>query len=244
MSAAGPLRGPHKGGGCAAAVLVAPAKRTGPPPRPPGCCASPCGRRPCRAALDPGDPCGPWEQEKRAGHSLPRPDAGATRTALPGRDHYNRSLHGFRGTPPRTRPAGPETRTSPPASPQSASTPATADPQRPRNFHAATASTRHQRLIRLKGQSLRRGGSGKTSAAALSMITKEKSRRIGNFSYVIMKISRLRSAPVGRPEGAGKDLGTSNPSGRERHSKSGHGAGDFTTHDHGRRSLDLDRSAL
>jgi hypothetical protein len=45
VSAAGPLRGPGKGGGCAAAVLAAPAKRTGPPPRPPGCCASPCGRR-------------------------------------------------------------------------------------------------------------------------------------------------------------------------------------------------------
>jgi hypothetical protein len=30
-----------------------------------------------RAALDPGDHCGPSEQEKRAGHSLPRPGAGA-----------------------------------------------------------------------------------------------------------------------------------------------------------------------
>ena len=47
VTVAGPLRGPDKGGGCAAAVLAAPAKRTGPPPRPPGCCASPCGRRPC-----------------------------------------------------------------------------------------------------------------------------------------------------------------------------------------------------
>ena len=52
-----------------------------------------------RAALDPGDPCGPWEQEKRAGPSLPRPDTGARRPARPGHDHYNRSLHGLRGTP-------------------------------------------------------------------------------------------------------------------------------------------------
>jgi len=36
-----------------------------------------------RAALDPGDPCGPWEQEERAGHSLPPPGAGATRPARP-----------------------------------------------------------------------------------------------------------------------------------------------------------------
>ena len=47
----------------------------------------------------PRGPCGPWEQEKRAGHSLPRPDAGAPRTARPGRDHHNRSLHTSRGTP-------------------------------------------------------------------------------------------------------------------------------------------------
>ena len=81
MSAAGPLRGPFKGGGFAAAVLAAPAKRTGPPPRPQGCCASRWRATALRAALDPGDPCGPWEQEQRAGSSLPRPGAGAARTA-------------------------------------------------------------------------------------------------------------------------------------------------------------------
>ena len=30
-----------------------------------------------RAALDPGDHCGPWEQEQRAGPGLPRPARGA-----------------------------------------------------------------------------------------------------------------------------------------------------------------------
>ena len=68
MTAAGPLRGPDKRGGCAAAVLLAPAKRTGPPPRPPGCCRIALRATALRAALDPGNPCGPWEQEKRAGH--------------------------------------------------------------------------------------------------------------------------------------------------------------------------------
>jgi hypothetical protein len=54
-----------------------------------------------RAALAPGDPCGPSDQEKRAGPSLPRPDAGASRTARAGHDHHNRMLHGLRGTPTR-----------------------------------------------------------------------------------------------------------------------------------------------
>jgi hypothetical protein len=100
VSAAGPLRGPGKGGGFAAAGLVAPAKGTGPPPRPQGCCASRWRATALRAALDPGDPCGPWEQGKRAGPGLPPPGAGATRPARPGRNHHNRSLHGLRGIPP------------------------------------------------------------------------------------------------------------------------------------------------
>ena len=100
VSAAGPLRGPGKGGGCAAAVLAAPAKRTGPPPRPPlGCCASRWRATALRAALDPGDPCGPWKQEKRAGHSLPRARHGRNKASRPSRDHHNRSLHALRGTP-------------------------------------------------------------------------------------------------------------------------------------------------
>jgi len=71
VSAAGPLRGPGKGGGFAAAGLVAPAKGTGPPPRPQGCCASRCARRPCGPPLSPGTPAAPEGQEERAGHSLP-----------------------------------------------------------------------------------------------------------------------------------------------------------------------------
>jgi hypothetical protein len=37
-----------------------------------------------RAALDPGDHCGPWEQEKRAGPGLPRAARGA-QTPVDGR---------------------------------------------------------------------------------------------------------------------------------------------------------------
>jgi hypothetical protein len=70
------------GGGCAATGLAAPAKGTGPPPRPQGCCASRWRATALRAALDPGDPCSPWEQEKRAGPGLPPPGAGATRPAM------------------------------------------------------------------------------------------------------------------------------------------------------------------
>ena len=99
VTAAGPLRGPGKGGGCAAAVLAAPAKGTGPPPRPQGCCASPCGRRPYGPPLTPGTPAAPQSRKSGQATALPRPVTGATRTARPGHDHHNRSLHGLRGTP-------------------------------------------------------------------------------------------------------------------------------------------------
>lgn len=96
MTTPGPLRGPGNGGGYAGAVLAAPAKGTGPPPRPIRVLGDgPAGR------LAPGDPCGPSDQEKRAGPSLPRPAAGASRTARAGHDHHNRMLHGLRGTPTR-----------------------------------------------------------------------------------------------------------------------------------------------
>src|SRR5215510_14737757 len=72
VTAAGPLRGPHKGGGCAAAVLVAPAKGTGPPPRPQGCCASPCGRRPCVPPLTPGTPAAPGSRKSGQARACPR----------------------------------------------------------------------------------------------------------------------------------------------------------------------------
>ena len=71
MTAAGPLRGPHKGGGCAAAVLAAPAKRTGPPPRPPGCSASPCGRRPCGPPWTPGTPAAPGNRKSGQATACP-----------------------------------------------------------------------------------------------------------------------------------------------------------------------------
>jgi hypothetical protein len=73
-------------------------------------------------------------------------------------------------------------------------------------------------------------GVAKTSAAALSMITKEKHPMRALF-FRDHEISGIRPAaapsPVSLPGGPGKDLSTSNLIGRERHSKSGHGAGGF-----------------
>ncbi len=54
-----------------------------------------------RTALDPGDHCCPWEQEKRAGQSLPRRARAHQGQPHPGNDHHNRSLHGLRGIPVR-----------------------------------------------------------------------------------------------------------------------------------------------
>jgi hypothetical protein len=59
-------------GGCGAGgVVVGAAQGPGPPLRLPGRCAS-LARLPVRAALDPGDLCGPWGQVVRAGWGLPR----------------------------------------------------------------------------------------------------------------------------------------------------------------------------
>ena len=99
MSAAGPLRGPFNGGGYAAAGLVAPAKGYGAAPPASRMLRIALRATALRAALDPGDHCGPWEQETRAGQGLPRPDTGATRPAPADHDHHNRSLHGLRGIP-------------------------------------------------------------------------------------------------------------------------------------------------
>ena len=66
------------------------AKRTGPPPRPPGCCRIALRRRPA-GRPGPRGPLRPLEAGK-AGRTACPADAGARRTALPGRDHYNRSL--------------------------------------------------------------------------------------------------------------------------------------------------------
>jgi hypothetical protein len=77
VTAAGPLRGPGKGGGFAAAGLTALAKGTGPPLRPNGCCASPRGRRPCGPPLIPETPAAPRDSKSRQATGLPRPDARA-----------------------------------------------------------------------------------------------------------------------------------------------------------------------
>src|SRR6266700_2403349 len=90
---------PGKGGGFAAAGLLAPAKGTGPPLRPQGCSASRWRATALRAALDPGDHCGPWDQEKPGRPGLPPPGHGRKKASHASHDHHNRSLHGLRGTP-------------------------------------------------------------------------------------------------------------------------------------------------
>jgi len=74
MTMTSPLRGPRgpEGGGFAAAHL--PARRAGYGAAPPAsrvCYASRWRATALRAALDPGDHCGPWGQEERAGPGLP-----------------------------------------------------------------------------------------------------------------------------------------------------------------------------
>ena len=81
-----PLRGPQAqdGGGFAAAHF--PARRAGygaapPAPRVPRIALRATA---LRAALDPGDHCGPWEQEQRAGPGLPPPHARRANPAVTG----------------------------------------------------------------------------------------------------------------------------------------------------------------
>ena len=74
-----PLRGPKspEGGGFAAAhFLGAPRRLRGRPSGPKGA-AHRAARDSPAAALDPGDHCGPWGQEERAGPGLPRAARGA-----------------------------------------------------------------------------------------------------------------------------------------------------------------------
>ncbi|MGH3224101.1 MAG: hypothetical protein ACRDPY_36375 [Streptosporangiaceae bacterium] len=76
MSAAGPLRGPFNGGGYAAAGLLAPAKGYGAAPPASRVLRIALRATALRAALDPGDHCGPWEQETRAGQGPAPPGHG------------------------------------------------------------------------------------------------------------------------------------------------------------------------
>src|ERR1700757_5503944 len=82
VTATSPLRGPKsaEGGGFAAAHFRARRACYGAAPPASRVLRIALRATALRAALDPGDPCGPSEQQKRAGHSLPRPDAGAART--------------------------------------------------------------------------------------------------------------------------------------------------------------------
>jgi len=66
------------------------AQGTGPPLRPPGCCASRWRAAALRAALDPGDHCGPWGQEERQAQACPRAARGAQNPAVADvREHPN-----------------------------------------------------------------------------------------------------------------------------------------------------------
>ena len=70
---ASPLRGPKspEGGGFAAAHLLARRAGYGAAPPAPRVLRIALRATALRAALDPGDHCGPWGQEERAGPGLP-----------------------------------------------------------------------------------------------------------------------------------------------------------------------------
>jgi hypothetical protein len=72
-----PLRGPKstEGGGFAAAHLLMRRACYGAAPPAPRVLRIALRATALRAALDPGDHCGPWEQEERAGPGLPPPSA-------------------------------------------------------------------------------------------------------------------------------------------------------------------------
>jgi len=84
-----PLRGPKspKGGGFAATHFLARRAGYGAAPPAPRVLRIALRATALRAALDPGDHCGPWEQEERAGPGLPRDARGAQprRGGAPGR---------------------------------------------------------------------------------------------------------------------------------------------------------------
>jgi len=73
VTATSPLRGPKsmEGGGFAAAHLRARRACYGAAPPAPRVLRIALRATALRAALDPGDHCGPWDQEQRAGPGLP-----------------------------------------------------------------------------------------------------------------------------------------------------------------------------
>ena len=99
VSAAGPPRGPGKGGGCAAAGILGlrPLRVRG---RPSGLKGAPhrARRRPCGPPLTPQTTAAP--RDRKGGRPrCPARAAGTTRPARASHDHHNRSLHGLRGIP-------------------------------------------------------------------------------------------------------------------------------------------------
>ena len=79
MTMTSPLRGPKspEGGGFAAAHFLARRAGYGAAPPAPRVLRIALRTTALRAALDPGDHCGPWGQEERAGPGLPRAARGA-----------------------------------------------------------------------------------------------------------------------------------------------------------------------
>lgn len=91
MTATSPLRGPKSKKEAASPPLISrrAAQGTGPPLQPQRCFASRCAGRASGAPLTPGDRCGPWEQEERAGPGLPLCAArGAQNPAVAGHTGY------------------------------------------------------------------------------------------------------------------------------------------------------------
>ena len=95
MTMTSPLRGPQstEGGGFAAAHF--PARRAGYGAAPPASRVLRIALRATalRAALDPGDHCGPWDQEERAGPGLPRRCARRANPAVAGHPDARRQLN-------------------------------------------------------------------------------------------------------------------------------------------------------
>ena len=83
---ASPLREPKstEGGGFAAAHFLARRACYGAAPPAPRVLRIALRATALRAALDPGDHCGPWDQEERAGPGLPRHARGTQTPAVAG----------------------------------------------------------------------------------------------------------------------------------------------------------------